>query len=196
MRAKARLTRRPAHCLDGAVILRIAARGGEMQLALGLEHRAEPLDQRLMDSVELIRSLRQDARADLIFQPLPLEGGALVKRSRGIRVIFQQLRRAIAIIGEIETTIDFGVAALPALRNQIAVRDRDREPIHQRLALQNMRHRLAAHCVQLGRRILDPVLDLLKREFIGRGLIPIGLTMHIREGKADLLRVVAPVWPL
>ena len=196
MRAQARLARGPAHCFDGAVVFGIVCHSGEMQVTLRLEDIGKTGDQCFVDAVELIRPSRQNACLQLILKPLPLEGGAFVKGGRCVGIIFQQLGRARAVIGQIETPVDFRIAPAPAFRYEITVRLRNGQPRHQFLAGNDLGHGLTAHAMQLGRGVFDVVFNLLKRQRIGRGFVPIGLAVHIGEGKADLLSMSAPVWPL
>ncbi len=121
VRPKTRFPRGPAHGFDRPVIFGIPGNGGEMQVASGLKDLAKPRDQRLVYAVELVRTFRQHTRRQLIFQPLPLKGGALVKRGRRVGVVFQQLGGAFAVIGEIEPAIDLGITAFPAVCNKIAM---------------------------------------------------------------------------
>ncbi len=146
-----------------------------------------------MDAVELIRAFGQNARLQLILKPLPLKGRAFVERGGRVGVILQQLGRARAVIGQIETPVDLRVAPPPTLGHEVAMRFWNGKLRHQFFAGNDLCHGLAAHGVQLGRGVFDVVLDLLKRQRIGRGFVPIGLTMHIGEGKADLFGMGAPI---
>ena len=67
--------------------------------------------------------------------------------------------------------------------------------VQQLFAGKDVIHRLAAHTMQRGRGVFDVIFNLIKRERIDRGFVPIGFAVHVREGKTDLFGVVAPMGP-
>ncbi len=75
----------------------------------------QSLDQTLVQRVELVGALGQPARRHLVLEPGPLEDGGLEERGRRVGVVFEQLRRSGAVVGEVEAAVEIAVAPVPAV---------------------------------------------------------------------------------
>ncbi|MNN53784.1 hypothetical protein D3C81_1685650 [compost metagenome] len=87
-----------------AVFLTVLATGQVQQAETVVRFQiGETLDQFFLQAVVLIGLRAELAGVDLVFQPQPLEKGRFVQRGRGIGVVFQQLGRIDAVVGQIKT---------------------------------------------------------------------------------------------
>ena len=186
LRAKTRVAGGVGEELDRREVLLVglAAQGGEVDHRLGREKRRKALREGLVDPVELIRAVRQDAAVALVLEPLPLEARALVERGGCVGVVFHHRGGTRAVVDEVEAPVEFALTGTPARAHQIPMGLRDVELREKLLGLHDPGRRLAAHRMKLRRRILDPRLDLFEREGVDRVLVPVGLAIHRVEGEA------------
>ena len=175
-----------------AVLDEVGVRGEMDEAAVG-EDGAEPVDQLLVQAVELVGVGGQDAGGDLVLQPQPLEHRRLIDAGRGVGVVFVELGRASAVIGEVEPAIEGRVAPLPAVGHIVPHGFWNIELLHQPLGLNGVVDQIQAQAVQFGGRRLDPVLDLGQREGVGRRLVPIGFAVGVAPGEAEFLGLGVPV---
>src|SRR6202000_49296 len=88
----------------------------QMKVAVAAE-LGPRLDQTLMDRIELVGVGRDDAPLDRLLQPGPLKHRRLENRGRGVRVIFQQFRRAASGEAEVEPAVEAGFVAVPVRKS-------------------------------------------------------------------------------
>ena len=107
---------------------------GEMQTSAPLARSRLPaLDQALVQRIVLVGVLRDDAACHRILQPLPLEHRGLEHRGRRVGVVFQEFRRSLAVVAQIEASVEARVAALEARCDPIPVRHRNVQDFHHAL---------------------------------------------------------------
>ncbi|MNL49087.1 hypothetical protein D3C87_1719930 [compost metagenome] len=114
--------------LNGAVheinrrtaILGVVAHRREMENPVSRE-LPEGLNQGFLNRVELVGLRRERSKGDLIGQPVILEICRFEYGSGRVGVVFQQLCRAMPVIGKIEAAIQVAVAPPPRISNDIMV---------------------------------------------------------------------------
>ncbi len=74
---------------------------------------SKAFNQLFLQAIKLIAAFRQIARVDLIFQPNPLEKRRFIQRRWRVGIIFEQLRLADAVPGQIEAGIERRLLRLP-----------------------------------------------------------------------------------
>ena len=158
-----------------------------MDQALGrqaAQHAAPGLDQLLVDRVELV------GLGLHVLQPVPLHDGRLVERRRRVGVVFEQLGRAAAVVGEVEAAADRRIGAPPDPFEVVAPGRRDAHALPE-LARHDVLDRLEAHAVQLLGRGFE-LVDLVGREGVAGLLGPVRLAVHDVVVEAELLELVLP----
>ena len=143
-------------------------------------------DQLLVRRVELVGVAGQVAGGDQLLQPAPLHDGGLVERGRRVGVVFEQLRRVAAVVGEIEAAVERGIAPPPAFADQLPgvlgnLQPRQRPPVAHDVVDQPQ-----AEPVQFLGGVLDVLLDLVEPERVAHALVPIGRAVVEAGAKADL----------
>ncbi|BDV34883.1 hypothetical protein SS37A_24120 [Methylocystis iwaonis] len=108
---------------------------------------------------------------------------------RRVGVIFEKLRRALAVVSKIEAAVERRVAPLPALGDKLARMFRHMQAIHHLFAFGNAADELQTKRVEFARCGLDVVFDLAKREDIARAFLPIRLAVHMGVGEADVFEM-------
>ena len=149
-----------------------------------------------MQRIELVGVARQQLARDRVFQPLPLEHRGLEHRRRRVGVVFEQLRRTLAVVSQVEAAVEARIAALPARRDPVPERRRNLEDAQQSIVGNCALDQRAAHLVELRGRRLDIALDLLERERVIGALVPIAFAVDGVEREAGSLSDVAPVGAL
>ena len=183
-----------AQVLDRALIFLGVTHRTEVQGRGQLRGKlAEPVDQRLVDGIELVGMPGQGAAVALVLQPLPLEERGFVQRGRRVVVEFIELGRAAAVVRKIHAAIQVRLAFAPALRNPVAERLRYRQLLHVLLAGHDALDHVQRHRVQLFAGRFDVVLDLAQRERVVRALVPIRRAIDGVEPEPGLGRASAPV---
>ena len=151
------------------------------------------VDQALVDRVELIRSLRDDVALDCLFEPVPLEHRALEDRGGGVRIVFQQLCRAVAVEREIEPAVEAAIVAVPALGNQGPERFRYLQPAQDAFVVDRAADEFETHGVDLGGRRLDSALDFVQRKRVVGALVPIAFAVDGVKIESGAFGSCAPV---
>lgn len=82
---------------------------------------SKAFNQLFLQAIKLIAAFRQIARVDLIFQPNPLKKRRFIQRCWRVGIIFEQLRLADAVPGQIEAGIERRLLRLPGLANKTQV---------------------------------------------------------------------------
>jgi hypothetical protein len=154
------------------------------------------LDQALMDRVELVGVGRDDAPLDRLLQPGPLKHRGLENRGRGVRVVFQQFRRAASVEAEVEPAVEAGFVAVPAFGNQRPERFRYFQPAQRILVVDRGGDEFEAHRVDFGRGRLDLAFDFIQGEGVAGAFVPIALAVDGMKTKAGLISGDAPVFAL
>src|SRR6185437_8656028 len=95
-------------------ILDIVSHPREMKMP-ALTEFPPPLDQPLVDRIELVGARGDDLPFDGLLEPGPLKRRRLEDRGRGVRIVFQQLCRAAPVKAEIEPAIEARLIAVPAV---------------------------------------------------------------------------------
>ena len=154
---------------DGDVVLaaRVGARPGEVDVVAGQPslQLTPALDELLVQGVPLVV-----VGVDVL-PPVPLQQRRLEQRGRGVGVVLQHLRRAGAVVAQVEAAVDVRVAAPPRRRHALPRVLRDRE-VAEALGGDDVVHRLQAHRVQH----LDVGLErehLVHRERVVHRLVPV-----------------------
>ena len=144
---------------------------------------APRLDQLLMDGIELVGVGLH------VLQPVPLHDGRLVEGGRRVGIVFQQLGRTLAVIGEVEAAANRRVGAPPHLLDIVAPGRRDAHALPE-LVGDDVLDGLEAKAVQRLGRGLQRV-DLVGGEGVTGLLGPVGLALQHVEVEAQLVRASA-----
>lgn len=115
----------------GLAILDEVGVRAEVEKAAVREDGAKPVDQLLVQAVELVGVCGQDAGGDLVLQPQPLEHRRLIDAGRGVGVVFVELCRTRAVIGEVEPAIEGRLLPFPAVGDIVPHRLGNIELFHQ-----------------------------------------------------------------
>ena len=126
----------------------------------------------------------------LLLEPAPLRDRRLEERRRRVGVVFEELGRALAVVGEVEAAEERDLLRAPGPRDAVAPRLGNRELGHA-VAGDDVLDRVQATRVQLAGGRLERV-DLVGGEAVAARLVPVrAVDRVIRE--PDLLAVGAPV---
>ena len=163
-----------------------------MHKAAGGKDRLEAVLQLLMQAVELVGVGGQTAGGDHLLQPDPLEGAGFIDTGGRVGVVFEQLRRAGAVIGEIEAAIERRGPGFPAVGDVIAGRFRDRQSGHQGLAAGHLIDEVEAERVKGARGFFDAVFDLGERELVVGAFVPVAGTVKVAPRETQRLSARVP----
>jgi hypothetical protein len=141
-----------------------------------------------MDRVELI------AVRPCRLKPIPLHDSGLEESGRRVGIVFEQLRRTLATIGEVKSAVEILFTRMPAGRYSFPGDTRDAQSLQGLLAgLNHMIHQGERHLLQIARRRLN-LVDRRRGEAIAHRLVPIARAFDGVEGKAQItLDMSAPV---
>ncbi len=148
---------------------------------------APRLDQLLMDGIELV------GVGLGILQPVPLHDGRLVEGGRRVGIVFQQLGRTLAVIGEVEAAANRRVGAPPDLLDIVAPGRRDAHAFPE-LVGDHIVDGLEAEAVQRFGRGLQRI-DLLGGEGVTGLFGPVGLALQHVEVEAQSFELLLPARP-
>ncbi len=103
----ARLLGAVLQVLHGAAVLHRILAAGQVQAVSGhrLAQLREALDQALLQGVELVGAVIDQAAVDLLLQPEPLPETGFVKAGGGVGVVLVQLGRVPAIVGQVDAAV-------------------------------------------------------------------------------------------
>ena len=160
-----------------AGILGAFGHASEMQMTMPGRHLLPGVDQPLVDRVELIRSLRDDVALDRLLRARSTGTPRSRSRGGGVRIVFQQLCRAVAVERQIEPAVEAAIVAVPALGNQRPERFRYLQPAQDRFVVDRAADEFETHGVDLGGRCLDSALDLVQRKRVIGALVPIAFAV-------------------
>lgn len=116
---------------------------------------SKAFNQLFLQAIKLIAAFRQIARVDLIFQPNPLKKRCFIQRCWRVGIIFEQLRLADAVPGQIEAGIERRLLRLPGLANKTPGMFWNTKLRHQLIAGDDAFYYLEAHLVQLGGNVFQ-----------------------------------------
>src|ERR1700737_5479524 len=109
-------------------VLGVLGDAGEMNVMTG-GHPGPCVDKALMNRVELVGVTRHEPSLDGLFEPGPLKYRSFKDRRRGISIIFAQFSWAARSEAKVETAIETGAVASPALGNEGPERFRNLEAL-------------------------------------------------------------------
>ena len=123
--------------------------------------------------------------------PVPLNDRGFKQRCRGVRVVFEKLRRGGAVIHQIEPAIDRWRLLLPGVPNERTGRGGDMEGF-EAVAVDNELARCEAKPLQLLSGGFE-LIDLAGAEAIADGFVPIRVTVGRMELKTETFHFRLPV---
>ena len=128
------------------------------------------------------------------FQPIPLHDRSLEHRGGRIGVVFQQLRRAPAVITQVEAAVEVLLASFPAPLDGSPGKLRDAQVRVGGIACPHHPiDQFERHLLELAGRRLEFV-DLGGGEDVAGGLVPVGSVIDGVEDEAEVaLDVLAPI---
>ncbi len=189
------LARAFGHVLDVLAVLDLLGEGRHVQEVGGRPGR-EARNELVVEIVELVGVLRQSPGLDPILQPVPLEHRGLVERGRRVGVELEELRRAFAVIDQVEAAIEAGIVPVPALGDPVPVGRGDVQALEIFLVAHRTARPFSAQGDELGGPLLDVVLDLAQGEAVVGALVPVALAVGHGIGEAVFVGERAPVRPL
>src|SRR6185437_10890750 len=140
--------------------------------------------------------MRERAALDRLLEPDPLEDGRLVEGGGSVVVELEELRGPASVVREIHAAVQVRIAAQPGIAYEIPVPFGDRQANQIGLVAYGAAHEILAQLVKLRRGPLDIILDLIQREAVIRGFVPIRLPADRVIAEAEPCGLIAPVRPL
>ncbi len=177
---------------DGQQVLAAGLLGGvgEVDAAVGEARAVAPpgRDEALVERVPLV------AAGVRVLQPVPLDHRRFEEGGGGVGVVFEQLRRAVAAVAQVEAPVERRRVPLPGLLDRPPGERGDAE-IAVAAAGDDVLDRFEAAGVQLPDRPLQPE-DLVQGERVVDRLVPEGADRAVRQDGVVVHQPLVPHDPL